>query len=247
MKVTKRVWDYINMFRSYVTAWKTSKWKEIDFGAIDEVSFTIHLWFWIMMLRMDPVDKSSNFVLLNQSCFPRKGNRKLMENVFCFAFSRPVIFHRDISCRLVCGGSTTALLQKAFTCQFYEFLTHLWTTDHLRCCSPIKSHDSVDSLVGMRWGSKFKYPNEWKIHRLVVRLHSWLRPTGTPEMGMRLTKVDHGWQNIWFFHYLFSSKRLFSLFMTFTSEVHNILKWKVHFRVSQSLPLHQPTLVSVAT
>ncbi|CAL8089314.1 unnamed protein product [Calicophoron daubneyi] len=37
MKVTKRVWDYINMFRSYVTAWKTSKWKEIDFGAIDEV------------------------------------------------------------------------------------------------------------------------------------------------------------------------------------------------------------------
>lgn len=38
MKVTKRVWDYINMFRSYVTAWKTSKWKEINFGAIDEVS-----------------------------------------------------------------------------------------------------------------------------------------------------------------------------------------------------------------
>ncbi|KAF7259764.1 hypothetical protein EG68_06612, partial [Paragonimus skrjabini miyazakii] len=37
MKVTKRVWDYINMFRSYVTAWKKSKWKEIDFGAIDEV------------------------------------------------------------------------------------------------------------------------------------------------------------------------------------------------------------------
>ncbi|KAF8562195.1 hypothetical protein P879_07654 [Paragonimus westermani] len=36
MKVTKRVWDYINMFRSYVTAWKRSRWKEIDFGAIDE-------------------------------------------------------------------------------------------------------------------------------------------------------------------------------------------------------------------
>ncbi|CAH8480381.1 unnamed protein product [Dicrocoelium dendriticum] len=43
MKVTKRVWDYINMFRSYVTAWKTSRWKEIDFGSIDEVIREISL------------------------------------------------------------------------------------------------------------------------------------------------------------------------------------------------------------
>ncbi|VEL22059.1 unnamed protein product [Protopolystoma xenopodis] len=39
MKVTKRVWDYINMFESYVTAWKKARWKEIEFSAIDEVRF----------------------------------------------------------------------------------------------------------------------------------------------------------------------------------------------------------------